>query len=140
MTEEKKSLSPEVKWGIAYLVYVLICILACYGAGAVQQAMRHQTAVTFQQFPYMWVSFAAFVVLGVLWAVEGLLASKVRKIVMLPVRVVAIFLLCVMSFGGLLGIGVSSHAYTVLSWITNMLALLIGWLAIDTVARVFRKR
>ena len=75
MTQEKKQLSPAAKRLIAYLIYTAVCVGACFGAGAVQQAMRQQVAMTFKALPYAFVSFGAYVILGILWAGEAILAA-----------------------------------------------------------------
>lgn len=144
MTEEKKKLSPEAKRLIVYLVYAAVCVAACFGAGAVQQAMRQQTSMTFKTVPYVFVSFSAYMVLGILWAIEAVLAARVKKIAMLAVRLVTILVLLLTgigwAFAAMAGGDIPMWLYSPYAFGNSpVLALVAGWLAVSTVKQVFKK-
>ena len=144
MTEEKKKLSPTAKWFIAHLIYTAVCVGACFGAGAVQQAMRQQVAVTFQALPYAFVSFGAFVVLGILWAGEAVIAARVKKIAMLAVRLVTILALLLAGIGWavvtMLGGDTPMWLYSsYANGNSQVLALIAGWIIVSTVKQLFKK-
>ena len=137
MTEEKKKRTPAAKWLIAYLIYAAACVLGSYGVSAAYAALRHQMSVTFQSVPYM---------LGILWACESLFAKGVGKLALLAVRLVTMLLLTVLSIGwavmALFGAGaaVSIGIYApYANGCMPVLALVVGWLVVNTVLQVFKR-
>ena len=144
MTEEKKTLSPGAKRLIAYMLYAAVCVAACSGAAAVQQMMRHQTSLTFVAIPYTMVVYAAYAVLGMLWAGELFFALKVRRIAVLVLRLIAILVLLLLSIGWAV---VGSFGGTMPQWLYSAyanggmpaFAVAVGWLMVSTVFVVFRR-
>ena len=146
MTEKKKKRTPAAKWLIAYLIYAAACVLGSYGVSAAYAALRHQMSVTFQSVPYMLASFGLFVLLGILWACESLFAKRVGKLALLAVRLVTMLLLTVLSIGwavmALFGAGaaVSIGIYApYANGCMPVLALVVGWLVVNTVLQVFKR-
>ena len=122
----------------AYAVYMAMCVLSCYGAAAVQEAMRHQINLTYRATPYTCVTYAAYVLLGMLWAGETCLAARVRKGVMLAVRLSTIFLLILLGIGWAAAMLLTGSAP---AWLFDayakgampVFALITGWLIVSTV-------
>ena len=144
MTEEKK-LSKDGRRLIAYAVYAAVCVAACIGAGAVYQAMRHEISKTFETARYAPVMYLAYAVLGVLWAAEHMVAGRMKKKHMLPVRVLLILVMTLLGFGWAVAMLLTGGAAP--AWLYNayahgsmpVYALVAGWLTVSTVQLLLRR-
>ena len=138
MTEETKSCKVSKRL-IGYAVYAAVCVLGCFGAGAVYQAMRHEISKTYQTARYAPVMYLAYAVLGVLWAVEHVIAGRMRKKHMLLVRVLLILVMTLLGIGWAFAMMLSGG--TSPAWLFNayaqgglqVFALVAGWLTVSTV-------
>lgn len=142
-----RGIEPAAPWmsTAVYAVYAALCVLSGYGAAAVQEAMRHQINLTYRATPYTCVTYAAYVLLGMLWAGEMCLAVRVRKHVMLLVRLITICVLILLGIGWAAAMLLTDSAP---AWLFDayakgampVFALTTGWLIISTVWLAFRRK
>ena len=84
---------------ILYLFYTLLCHAATYLASVVKQAMRQIQAETFAVKGPMLVTFAAFVVLGLLWAGERPISLHASRGAVIAARLVGAAVQTWLGFG-----------------------------------------
>lgn len=74
-----------------YLLYALLCNAATYLASAVKQAMREYQQATFAKVgPIILINFAAFILLGLLWACERPAANHAFRGAVIASRLISI--------------------------------------------------
>lgn len=120
---------------ILYLFYTLLCHAATYLASVVKQAMRQIQAETFAVKGPMLVIFAAFVVLGLLWAGERPISLHASRGAVIAARLVGAAVqtwLCLAFYFGVIATAVDMAGTLPVS------ALLTGGLLIGVIEALCR--
>lgn len=126
---------------ILYPLYAAVCLAACLAAERVYQWARNLALDFMSITASLWLMFLPILLLGILWAVEHLLAARVGKRVLLVTRLVTMAVLLVWTLYTMYvpitlpewfhPIG---YAPYVIVW------FLLGWLIVSTIALLVKKK
>ncbi len=115
----------NTKGSLIYLGYMVLCHIANYAAIAAQEAWRFEKNTTYEARPYYVKVFAAFLLLGLIWAAERFFANRAQKLVVLAVRILSIAVLAFLALGWFFTELITIYAFV---GIGPVLAMEAGWL------------
>ena len=131
MTAQKNT-----KGSLIYLGYMVLCYIANYAAIVAQQAWRFEMNTTFEARPYYIKVFAAFLLLGLIWAAERFFANRAQKLAVLTVRILSIAVLTVLALGWFFTELITIHTFVGMG---PVLAVEAGWLLYGILELLLKK-